>query len=251
MNLSQRGLDLIKSFEGYHRRLPDGNCIAYRCPAGVWTIGHGVTVGVKAGMIWTPKQAEEALQRELEGHERAVLRLVKVDLNQNQFDALVSFAYNVGNGALEKSTLLKKLNKGDYPGAQAEFMKWNKAAGKTLRGLSIRRAKEAALFAERVEEKEGDPLPQMVDEPAEPMSPGTKMAIAGAASGGAGAVVSSPPPIVTETVSNVSAWQTIGKTVSGMITVAMAYPLLSVAVFAVATGVIFWPQISSAFGRSE
>ena len=116
MKLSERGLALIKNFEGYHRRLPNGDCIAYRCPANVLTLGYGCTKGIKPGMIWTEKQALDELAKELVGHEHAVLRLVSVDFNQNQFDALVSFAYNCGNGALEKSTLLKKLNKGDYPG---------------------------------------------------------------------------------------------------------------------------------------
>jgi lysozyme len=250
MNLSERGLALIKSFEGYHRRLPNGDCIAYRCPANVLTLGYGCTKGIKPGMIWTEQQAQDALAKELVGHEQAVLRLVSVDLNQNQFDALVSFAYNCGNGALEKSTLLKKLNKGDYPGAQAEFLKWTKGGGKVLRGLAIRRAKEAALFAERVEEDEPEPLPQALEAPVEPMKPGTKMAIAGAASGGTGAIVSSPPQVVTDTVQNVGAWQGIGKTVSGMATMAMAYPLLSVGVFSVAAAVIFWPQLQNLFGRS-
>lgn len=243
MKLSDRGLAMIREFEGYHRRLPDGNCIAYRCPAGVWTIGHGVTVGVKAGMIWTPKQAEEALQKELEGHELAVLRFVKVDLNQNQFDALVSFAYNCGNGALEKSTLLKKLNRGDFPGAQAEFMKWNKGGGRVLRGLSIRRAKEAALFAERVEEQPGDPLPQAIDEPVEPMKPTTKAAIASAATGTGTAVVASPPAAVTDTVANVGAWQNIGKTAIEASTLAWSKPWLLVVAVTLGLGVMFWSDI--------
>ena len=249
MNLSQRGLDLIKSFEGYHRRLPNGDCIAYRCPANVLTLGYGCTKGIKPGMIWTEQQAQDALAKELVGHEQAVLRLVSVDLNQNQFDALVSFAYNCGDGALAKSTLLKKLNRGDYAGAQAEFLKWNKAAGKVLRGLSIRRAKEAALFAERVEEAEPDPLPQALEEPKEPMSPGAKMAIAGAASGGGTAIVSSPTAAITDTVQNVGAWQAIGKTVSGFAAVFIQYPLLMGGVSAVAIGVIFWPQIARIIGR--
>jgi lysozyme family protein len=87
-------------------------------------------------------------------------------------------------------------------------------------------------------------------DPKEPMSPGTKMAIAGAASGGTGAVVSAPPQVVTDTVGNVGAWQGIGKTVSGMATMAMAYPLLSIGVFSVAAAVIFWPQLQNLFGRS-
>mgnify|MGYP001216135067 CR=1 FL=1 len=253
MKLSQRGLDLIKSFEGYHRRLPNGDCIAYRCPANVLTLGYGCTKGIKPGMIWTEKQAQDALAAELMGHENAVLRLVSVDLNQNQFDALVSFAYNCGDGALQKASLLKKLNKGDYPGAQAEFMKWNKGGGKVLRGLSIRRAKEAALFAERVEEDEPDPLPQAVEEPKEPVSAGTKGAIIGTTGVGAvevgKAIVSAPPPAVADTVQNVGAWQSIGKTAASMWGVFIQYPLLMGGVSIVAASVIFWPQITRILGR--
>ena len=247
MNLSERGLALIKEFEGYHRRLPDGTCIAYRCPAGVLTLGYGCTKGILAGMMWTEQQAQDALAKELQGHELAVLRLVSVDLNQNQFDALVSFAYNCGNGALEKSTLLKKLNAGDFPGAQAEFMKWNKAAGKTLRGLSIRRAKEAALFAERVEEEAPSPLPQAVEAPKEPMSATTK-AVAAAAGGGAAAkggeaLIAAPPPVVTDTVANVDNWSKIGKAATTLSDGLWKSPVFAASLFAVAIAVICGPML--------
>jgi lysozyme len=247
MNLSERGLALIKDFEGYHRRLPDGTCIAYRCPANVLTLGYGCTKNIKAGMIWTEKQAEEALAKELDGHQLAVLRLVKVDLNQNQFDALVSFAYNCGNGALEKSTLLKKLNAGDFPGAQAEFLKWNKAAGKVLRGLSIRRAKEAALFAERVEEDEPQPLPQAIEAPKEPISNTTK-AVAAAAGGGVAAkggeaLLSAPPPVVADTVANVDNWSKIGKAATTLADGLWKSPTFAATLFAVAIAVIWGPTV--------
>lgn len=247
MNLSERGLELIKSFEGYHTKLPNGDCIAYRCPANVLTIGYGCTKGVREGMIWTEAQAKAALAKELATHESAVMRLVSVDLNQNQFDALVSFAYNCGNGALEKSTLLKKLNAGDYPGAQAEFMKWNKAAGKVLRGLSIRRAKEAALFAERVEEDEPNPLPQALEAPKEPMS-GTTKAVAAAAGGGAvakgtEALVSAPPAAVTDTVANVDNWTKIGKAATSLSDGLWKSPIFAASLFAVAIAVIWGPTV--------
>ena len=249
MKLSDAGVDMIVSFEGLHRKIGDGRYMAYRCPAGVWTIYAGCTEGVREGMIWTEAEGKAAFRKELTKHEAAVMRLVSVDLNQNQFDALVSFSYNVGSGALSKSTLLRKLNAGDYPGAQAEFMKWTKGGGKQLRGLAIRRAKEAALFAERVEEDEPEPLPQALDAPKEPMKPGTKVAIASSISGGGTAIVSSPPQIVTDTVGNVGAWQGIGKTVSGLASVFIQYPLLMGGVFIVAASVIFWPQITRIIGR--
>lgn len=156
--LSDAGVDLIKSFEGYHRALPDGSCVAYRCPAGVWTLGFGNTVGIKPGMVWTRDEAEAALRRELATFEAGVVRLVTVPLNQNEYDALVSFAYNCGLGALERSTLLRKLNAGDREGAADAFGMWTKGGGRVLPGLVRRRKAEAALFLTPV----GD------DEPAQP-----------------------------------------------------------------------------------
>lgn len=139
MKTSKAGIDLIKSFEGCR-------LVAYKCPAGVWTIGYGHTFGVRAGQKITQKQAEDFLKSDLQVYEKGVEKAVRVKLNQNQFDALVSFSYNCGLGALRSSTLLKKLNKGDYKGASAEFPRWNKANGRILAGLKRRRKEEKALF---------------------------------------------------------------------------------------------------------
>lgn len=139
MNTSQKGLDLIKSFEGL--RLS-----AYKCPAGVWTIGYGTTAGVKPGQSITKERAEELLRDDVKRFEDQVLRLVKVPLTQGQFDALVSFTYNLGAANLGNSTLLRLLNAGDYKGAAAQFDRWTKAGGKELPGLVKRRAAERALF---------------------------------------------------------------------------------------------------------
>ena len=135
----KKGIELIKSFEGCR-------LAAYKCPAGVLTIGYGHTSGVASGQTISQAQAEEYLRADLAKYESAVNECVTVVINQNQFDALVSFAYNCGAGALKSSTLLKKLNAGDYSGAASEFAKWNKASGKVLAGLTKRRAAEAALF---------------------------------------------------------------------------------------------------------
>lgn len=150
MKLSKVGIDLIKSFEGCYLK-------AYKCPAGVWTIGWGTTEpidGVKPheGMVITQKQADELLIKNLNGYENAVNEYVTYSINQNQFDALVSFAYNCGNGALKTSTLLKKLNAGDVHGAANEFLRWNKANGKVLNGLTRRREAERKLFLKEEEE---------------------------------------------------------------------------------------------------
>lgn len=139
MRISQRGLDLIKEFEGL--RLS-----AYICPAGVATIGYGTTAGVKIGQTITKDRAEELLRADVEAFERHVLRLVKVKLTRGQFDALVAFVYNIGAGAFEKSTMLRQLNAGLYADAAQQFDRWNKAGGKVLAGLTRRRAAERAMF---------------------------------------------------------------------------------------------------------
>lgn len=140
MKTGNQGIDLIKEFEGLR-------LTAYKCAAGVWTIGYGHTEGVTGAMVITEATADELLARDLAKFEAGVSKLVKVELNQNQFDALVSFAFNCGLANLAKSTLLKKLN-ATVPADQvaAEFMRWNKAGGKVLPGLTRRRAAEAALF---------------------------------------------------------------------------------------------------------
>jgi GH24 family phage-related lysozyme (muramidase) len=144
-------LDLVKSFEGYHRELADGNAAAYLDPVLIPTIGWGTIQypdgkKVVMGDIRTRKQCEEYLMHEIEGKAAGVAKYVKVPLTQSMFDALVSFSYNVGLGALSESTLLRLLNAGDYEGAAAQFPRWVKAGGKTLPGLVRRRDAEQALF---------------------------------------------------------------------------------------------------------
>lgn len=144
MNVSETGIELIKKFEG---------CVlkAYKCPAGVWTIGYGHTSGVKEGQTITKAQAEELLKLDLKQFEIGVNNLVNVPLNQNQFDALVSFCYNLGAGNLKSSTLLKLLNKGNYIGAAEQFDRWIYARGKKLSGLVKRRSAEKELFLKTVD----------------------------------------------------------------------------------------------------
>jgi len=140
MNISENGINLIKQFEGCKLK-------AYRCPAGVLTIGYGHTGSdVKEFTIISQGQAEKLLKMDLIIHCNNVAKLVKVPLNQNRFDALVSFEFNVGFGNFSKSTLLKKLNKGDYIGASREFDKWVFANKKKLAGLVKRRQAEKELF---------------------------------------------------------------------------------------------------------
>jgi lysozyme len=168
MKINQEGINLIKAFEG----ILDGNPATvnldpYLCPAGYWTVGWGHVVrdrlgnmiqGKKKELIarhWVPGgitmvQAEKLLQMDLYDYEQFVIKLAKVPLNENQFSALVSFCFNLGPGNLEKSTLLKKLNKGNYEGAAEEFKFWINANGRPLAGLERRRKAEKELFLKPV-----------------------------------------------------------------------------------------------------
>lgn len=139
MHISDTGLALIRQFEGLR-------LAAYRCPAGIATIGYGSTAGVQMGQTITAERAEELLREDVRQFEAAVSRLVKMPLTQGQRDALVSFAFNLGAKSLEQSTLLRLLNAGDYSGAAAQFDRWVYASGKKLSGLVKRRAAERALF---------------------------------------------------------------------------------------------------------
>ena len=145
MHMSQAGLDnLLKHFEGCKLK-------AYRCPAGILTIGYGHTSAAGApevtdGMTITQDEAEAILKRDLVKYEKPVAEMVKVDLTQNQFDVLVDFAYNAGVGNLKTSTLLKKVNAGDFEAVPDELMKWTKGGGKVLTGLVRRRQSEGAWW---------------------------------------------------------------------------------------------------------
>lgn len=147
--ISQEGLKLIKAFEGLHdlKQGPLGVYVeAYRDPVNVLTIGWGCTEGVYEGMTITVAQAEEMLKKELGKFETAVANAVKVQINDNQFSALVCFSYNVGAQALFESTLLKLLNQGKFQEAADQLLRWDKAGGQSLLGLSRRRRAERALF---------------------------------------------------------------------------------------------------------
>jgi len=210
MKISQRGLDeLIKPHEGYHSKQKDGSCKAYKCPAGVWTNGWGCTSGVTQHTHWTLDQANAALMAEMEEHEAHVERLVKVSLNQGQFDALVSLCYNVGPGNLAKSALLKHLNNGDYARAASHFAdyKYARVQGDTakrmkvkpgtsvvLPGLVERRANEAAMFLEA--EPVLDAMPQAVQPPRAKIGVWAQIKAAFAAIGSLGIIGALEQPLI-------------------------------------------------------
>lgn len=145
MKISSKGLELIKEFEGF-------SSVAYLCPAKIPTIGYGNTFWedgrkVKLGEQILKTNALELLELVAnKDFADKIFPLIKVKVSQNKFDAMVSLAYNIGVGNFSKSTLLKKVNSGDFDGASNEFLKWNKSGGKELLGLTKRRQREYEMF---------------------------------------------------------------------------------------------------------
>ena len=139
MKIGNKGLEMIKHFEGLELN-------AYQCAAGVWTIGYGHTKGIQPGMVITEETANDMLVEELEEYEGYINNMVHCSLSQHQFDALVSWVYNLGSTNLKNSTLLKVLNDWKHEEAPAQIRRWNKAGGRILEGLVRRREAEALLF---------------------------------------------------------------------------------------------------------
>lgn len=140
---TERCIELIKRFEGFSPK-------PYLCPAGYWTIGYGHVITAQDKDNYrdpiTEAEAEALLKKDVFKAEKAVLRLIKVPLTDGQFDALVDFVFNLGGGALQRSTLRAKLNRGEYLDAADEFLKWVWAGGRKLKGLVRRRIAERELF---------------------------------------------------------------------------------------------------------
>lgn len=187
LTTSASGQGLVKSFESCLKAVPGrkGYFATYICPAGVLTIGWGHTNAngrkFKAGDVWTQGECDAALREDLQVAERAVRRRVKVELTQGQFDSLVSFSMNCGEGALTKSTMLRKVNIKDFEGAADAFAMWNKGKDPhtgqlvVLNGLTRRRKAEADLFRSgnhdlvhaeyKATPEYNEPCPQAVDAP--------------------------------------------------------------------------------------
>ncbi len=142
MVISTAGIDLLTHFEGLRLE-------AYQDSVGVWTIGYGHTKGVTPSMKITEAQANNLLRTELIEYQNYINEMVKVDLIQCEFDALVCWVYNLGPTNLQSSTLLKVLNNGDKPDVPTQIRRWNKAGGNILKGLVRRRAAEALMFSGR------------------------------------------------------------------------------------------------------
>lgn len=240
MKISDRGLSIIQKFEGFGRKLPDGSCTAYQerinGKLDIPTIGWGCTEGVTMGMVWTRADAEDGLKREIVKHETAVKQMVTVALNQNEFDALCSLSYNVGAGALRKSSVIRKLNAGDRAGAAEAFKLYSKFGGKTAPGLLARRTREAALFLEPVGEVAPDFMPQEPEKAADPMSTGAKVTAGLGAGTAATTAFQSVPPVpdaVSTGLSAAQAWQGIGTGVADLAGWVVSKPLISIPLVAV------------------
>lgn len=143
MTHSQACTDLVASFEGC-------SFVAYQDGNGIWTIGYGHTKGVKAGDTCTREQALDWQSEDLETADQALESLVKIPINQNQWDGLTSLVFNIGQGNFSRSTCLKDLNAGDIQAAADAMLLWNKVAGKVSSGLVRRRAAERSLFLKEV-----------------------------------------------------------------------------------------------------
>ena len=141
MRTSKAGTNFIKGFEQL-------KLVPYKCSGGWWTIGYGHAISKTEKPYWevTEEMAEWFLEKDVAKSEGAVDRLIRVSLTQNQFDALVSFTFNLGGGALQRSTLRQKLNRGEYDEIPDEFMKWVRAGGFVLKGLVRRRTAEGRIF---------------------------------------------------------------------------------------------------------
>ncbi len=145
MRTSINGIEVIKQFEGFSAK-------PYLCPANYLTIGYGHVISEKEKLsthhspLITKLQAEELLRHDLQKFESAISKLISVPLTQNQFDALVSFTYNLGAGALQRSTLRSKINRNEHQLAATEFLKWVYAGGRKLAGLLARRQAESTLY---------------------------------------------------------------------------------------------------------
>ncbi len=145
MKTSQVGINLIKHYEGFYSK-------PYRCPVGLWTIGYGHVINdgrnlpIDCDRVFLKDEIDALLIADLKRFERGVALYCPVQLTQNQFDALISFSFNLGLGTLQRSTVRQKINRGDFKGAVKVLFQYNKGGGKVLKGLTLRRQDEAKLL---------------------------------------------------------------------------------------------------------
>lgn len=182
-SINDEGIALIKQWEGLRLK-------AYQCSAGRWTIGYGHTATARPGMSISQIDADRLLLQDISLAEAEVSRAVDVTLTDNQFAALVSWTYNVGTDAMRKSTLVRKLNAGDFGSVPSELARWNKVNGKPNKGLANRRAAEAGLWARGSFVASRDVEPTTPAEPSSAKEAGTLGGVAAAAAAAAPALTS-------------------------------------------------------------
>jgi len=238
IELSDAGLKFIEGWEGYEKKLPDGRCRSYRDKINgkldIWTCGYGCTEGVTGDTVWTQEEADAAFRRELRKHIDAVARMVTVEINQNEADALISMSYNIGSGGLSKSTVIRKLNAGDRQGAATAMLAWNKFGGKPVKGLTARRHAEAALFLTPVEGEPDDQMPQTVTQPPA-VSTGATVTAATVGTTSIAALASAPPDI-----SAISSWQSAVETLMNAATFFASKPMAIAGVLVCIGGLYLW-----------
>ncbi len=235
MTIPAEAVRLNKAFEGFHKKLANGDCTAYQTYLGngkydIPTCGYGTTKGVKMGMVWTEEYATQRMMEDLQEAAAFVDQYVTVPLNENERGALILFTNNCGPGNLKK--LIVPLNKGDRSGTANKLSLYVKAQGQTLPGLVSRRAREAALFLKPVSAPEEPFMPQTVTASAEPAKPATVATAAGAAAVVAtqtipGLPVPSVPPEITDSITNVTAWKTVAEHAGAIKTWAVAQPTMA------------------------
>ena len=239
MQLSDDGLALIEGFEGWREKLADGRFAAYQDTyhgkLDKPTIGPGCTEGVRMGMVWTRDECSAAFRKELAKHEAAVNRMITVEVSQHEFDGLMSLSYNVGAGAVERSTVLKKLNAGDKHGAAEAFKRFNRAGGAVVPGLVSRRAAEAAYFLKP------DPdapiaMPQTVTASPAPVTPVTAAVVASTAAGGL-SQIPAPPDL-----SGLASWQAAGEQISAFVAFVASNPVTVAGIIMVTGAMMLIPK---------
>jgi GH24 family phage-related lysozyme (muramidase) len=235
MTIPAEAVRLNKAFEGFHKKLANGDCTAYQTYLGngkydIPTCGYGTTKGVKMGMVWTEEYATQRMMEDLQEAAAFVDQYVTVPLNENERGALILFTNNCGPGNLKK--LIVPLNKGDRTGTAKAFLLYVKAQGQTLPGLVSRRTRESALFLKPIAAPEEPFMPQTVTASAEPVKPATAATAAGAAAVVAtqtlpGLPIPSVPPEIADSVTNVTAWKTVAEHAGAIKTWAVAQPTMA------------------------
>lgn len=256
MKISDNGLKKIENYEGWGKLVkegPNAGCYAayqdtFHGKLDVPTIGPGLTEDVHMGLVLTRDECSQRFKKELVKHEAAINKLVTVPISQNAYDALVSLSYNIGTGAVAKSTVIKRLNKGDCVGASEAFKLFNKAGGGVVNGLVQRRASEAALFLKPDVAPEAPAMPQTVTASAEPVSrpaiATAAAAVATAASQVAPALpVPAVPEVITQSVANVETWKGMGASAWTLKSWALTQPMQAGILLLVVVAIWFGPRL--------